>query len=161
MQTVLIEGMTNCGASLIFSNNCTGSLVNRARFTESIRDGVLVVSLSRALFPRGVLLDGVLSCFDGVREAVAPIPLAFLGVEEGLFGVGGADLFFDVVLPTDFSRNVYSFLYTRGGHGGWPSRGGSFNVRANLQSIQLALLMIHEITSLHTFDKQSRHRHEA
>lgn len=57
------------------------------------------MSFSRALFPRGVLLDGVLSCFDGV-------PAAFLGVVDGLFGVGGADLFFEVVFPIDFSRNV-------------------------------------------------------
>ena len=152
--------MTNCGASLMFSNNCSGSLINRARFTEAIRDGVLFVSLSRVLFPRGVLLDGVLSCFDGVREAVAPFPLAFLGVEEGLLGVGGAGLFFDVVLPTDFSRNVYSFLYTRGGQGGWPSRGGSFNVRASLRPSQSALFMMDRVAILHTFDKQSRRKHE-
>lgn len=106
LHTVLIEGITNCGASLIFSSNCNGSLVKRARFTEVIRDGVLFVSLSRALFPRGVLLDGVLSCFDGVREVVASFPPAFLGVEEVLFGVGGADLFFEVVFPIDFSRKV-------------------------------------------------------
>lgn len=98
--------MANCGASLIFCNNCSGSLVNRARFTDVILDGVLFVSFSKALFPRGVLLDGVLSCFDGVREAVFSFPPAFLGVDEGLFGVEGADLFFDVAFPMDLSRNV-------------------------------------------------------
>lgn len=95
--------MTNCGASLIFSNSCSGSLVKCARFTEVIRDGVLFASLWRALFSRGVLFDGVLSCFDGVREVAVSF---FLGVEEGLFGVGGADLFFEVAFPIDFSRNV-------------------------------------------------------
>lgn len=119
--------MTNCGASLISSSKCSGSLVNRARLTEFIRDGVLFVSLSRVLFPRGVLLDGV-------REVAASFPLDF-------FGVGGADLFFDVEFPIDFSRNVYSFLYTRGGQGGWPSSGGSFKVRANLYS-KLVLLIV-------------------
>lgn len=36
------------------------------------------------------------------------------------------------LLDNDRSRKEYSFLYARGGHGGWPSNGGSLRVLLNL-----------------------------
>lgn len=96
LQIVLIEGMTHCGASLMFCSNCGDSWVNLARFTEVALDGVLLFESSfSALFPRGVFFDGVL---EGV---------VFFGVDDCLVGVPGLDLFFDAVVPPiDLSRNV-------------------------------------------------------
>lgn len=82
--------------------------------------------------PRGVVafpLEGVRSNsflgVDGLDVAREGVP----GTEPG----PPTERFISaMLLVSDRSRNAKSFLYTRGGHGGWPRRGGSFNARLNL-----------------------------
>jgi hypothetical protein len=68
-------------------------------------------------------------------------PCVFVGVEGAepeREGVPGAELSlarFDglVLADNDRSRKEYSFLYARGGHGGWPSSGGSLRALVSLE----------------------------
>jgi hypothetical protein len=129
LHTVRTDGITQTGASLI--SLVSDTPWNRARLTDCCFDGVSD-PLTRLCFS-GVDLEGVLFCsrpgvvvlvLDGVRVG-APDPF-FVGVvtaEDGRVGVPGVDPLADlrvgtVLLASDRSRNVYSFVYTRGGHGG-------------------------------------------
>lgn len=60
------------------------------------------------------------------------------GAEPEREGVPGAELSLVrfgllALVDKDRSRKEYNFLYTRGGHGGCPSKGGSLRALLNLE----------------------------
>lgn len=156
LHTVRIEVITHPGASgiivdpgrplgLTFFSDLCGVRAGESTPLSALFNGVGLLGVFWS--PRGV--PGA-TVFDGVRDSAV---LSFVGVDgfdPARVGVPGADplakrLTAAELEPRDRSRKLYSFLYTRGGQGGWPSNGGNRRARLNLEEKTISKVLIHKV----------------